>query len=216
MAPELLKLHTFKGPLIGLAGIKRVGKDTAFLGIQQRFRYFQRFAFADPMKQAVADALNISREELEERKDEYRHELQTYGANHRLLDQDWWIKRLSSSIDQSDAKAVCITDIRHHNECQWVKDNGGIVIRVRRPSKEQVIDLHESEINVLSLDVDYDVWNHEPTVAGEEGKRAAVSKTVSRVNLIVSGYIFSRHVSRINHHPPMAWEQYAEFGENCC
>jgi hypothetical protein len=53
-----------------------------------------------------------------------------------------------------------ITDMRFPNEMQAVKANGGITIRVVRPSDKEIpLDLHPSETALDDAEFDYEIIN---------------------------------------------------------
>lgn len=124
--------------LIGLCGFKRSGKDTVAIGLAQQYG-FERFAFADAIREEVAALDGISRPD-ETQKDvrstngqSYRDALIARGQARRSEDPDYWVKALASSIAQPPVPAnIVITDCRIPNEVDWIRSRGGVLVWVWR------------------------------------------------------------------------------------
>lgn len=147
--------------LIGLAGLKGSGKDTAGAYLVERYG-FVRKSFAEPLKVSAAAALGIPVEWWESDKNDpnalviydrgnetvrltAREFLQRYGteAHRDVFGVDFWTKQLIDSLDGSED--VVITDMRFLNETQAVKDAGGTTFLIDRPAVAASGDLHASE-----------------------------------------------------------------------
>lgn len=111
-----------KRTILGLSGYARVGKDSigAELG-------FHRTAFADRLKSDIKPIISPLRD-AGLTKEQLRPIMVEYGRACRLADPDWWLKR----IDIPAGGDVVICDVRYVNECQWILDWGGVVVRVWR------------------------------------------------------------------------------------
>lgn len=124
--------------LIGLCGFKRSGKDTVARGLAEVYG-FERFAFADALREEVAALDGISQPD-DAQKDvrgangqSYRDALIARGQARRAQDPDYWVKALASSIAQPPAPAnIVITDCRFPNEIDWIRDTGGQLVWVWR------------------------------------------------------------------------------------
>lgn len=125
--------------LIGLAGYARCGKD--YLAAQLGW---PRAAFADCLKRDVAQLLGLSREELEQRKGDFRPLLVAYGAARRMLDNDYWIDRLAWNVNQ-----CVVTDVRYLNEGLWVRSHGGAVVYVERDGVGPANDEEARSLQIL-------------------------------------------------------------------
>ena len=106
--------------IIGFAGYSKVGKDTAFDALPSTFT---RVAFADPLKRELADTLMITIDELQAKKEEYRHLMVSLGRSRRLEDPDYWIK----AVQPLPAEDIAFTDVRYANEADWIMRQGGYV-----------------------------------------------------------------------------------------
>ena len=122
--------------IIGLAGFSKTGKDTASEGMVG----FQRFAFADLLKDAASRMLTIVGVTGDwgdsAFKEIWRPLLVALGAGMRATEPRYWIRLLAGDMELHRIKAsdnVVITDVRYANEVAWIQDKGGIVIMLERP-----------------------------------------------------------------------------------
>jgi hypothetical protein len=138
--------------IIGLVGFIGSGKGTVGDILEQKG--FIKDSFAKPLKDACAVMFGWSRELLEgdtemsrkwrEEPDSYwsekfgreftpREALQKMGteAGRDVFHKDIWVISL---LNRAKGKDVVVTDVRFQNEIEYIQDNGGIVIRVKRGS----------------------------------------------------------------------------------
>lgn len=167
--------------LIGITGVKRSGKDTIGEYLCET-RGFTRLGFADPLKVACKAIFSFTDEQLygkdKETRDEYwgdspRLFMQVVGSELfretlpkfcKNVGSDIWVKSLERKMNvlytdnpRTNNKFV-ITDVRFPNECKFISEMGGTMIRVNRPQKK-VTDVHASEQHVKTMKVDYEVEN---------------------------------------------------------
>lgn len=124
--------------ILGLSGRARSGKDTICRLIQEDYPSAIRFAFADELKRQCHSAWNsvyptVPFHELEK---EIRRPLyQIWGTElcRRVFGADHWLKYFPS-VGTDDF--VIVTDVRYANEAKFIRDKGGLVFEVRRPSAE--------------------------------------------------------------------------------
>ncbi len=157
--------------LVGLSGKKRSGKDTVFQMIQKAGVPALRFGFADPLKEEMAWACNVSRDFIEENKDKFRLGLQWWGSEFRrgLYGDDYWIKKMEKHVAEEkqlleqlhDTKLafIVITDVRFPNEFDYVRNSGGIMVRVERDTEETQSDPHPSETALDNHEFDFTISN---------------------------------------------------------
>lgn len=148
--------------LIGLAGLKGAGKDTAaewlcFHG------FFERIALADPIKDGLAamlglNAYTFSEPALKETVIDWlgctpRHLMQTLGTEwgQRYVARDVWTRIAQHKIDTNNrmgdaAPPIVVTDIRFEHEVEWLRSQGGQIWHIRR--NQQAQDVHPSEQGV--------------------------------------------------------------------
>ena len=131
--------------IVGFAGKKRSGKDTAGDAIANRG--YMPIAFADPIKETCQLVFEFDDEQVfGSRKgevDEFwefspRWAMQTIGTEmfREYIGHDVWVKSLLARIDDSSHDRWAVTDVRFPNEVDRLKKAGGEVIYIRRPEKE--------------------------------------------------------------------------------
>ena len=153
-----------KQKIIGICGYARSGKDTAAKGLIEDG--WRRVAFADGLKSDVMSALVESAKranlpktmwpqwrilEDPELKEKFRPLLVEYGRAMRALNPDYWIRRLAHCFVKGSGKFV-ITDVRYPNEAAWIRERGGIVIRVVRPGIAAANSEEENSMAAFSAD----------------------------------------------------------------
>lgn len=165
---------TNKLKLIGLHGQAGCGKDTVaeFLCETQQFR---QISLAQPIRNGISTMFGLPMEYLTDRKlkDEPidllcghtpRHVMQTlgteWGRNHICLDV--WLKIAQREIDYQASLAaannlflngIVVSDIRFEGEAKWLRDQGGTIWHIRRPSNPHALNTsHESEKPIVPLD----------------------------------------------------------------
>ena len=167
--------------LIGICGKARAGKDT-FGGMLAEELYERTgnrhilMAYATELKKKVQEDFDLSFEQLwgnqkevpDERyskpdDDGYwtaREIMQNYGQFFRTIDYNFWVKNLFRVIRENNYENVIITDVRHPNEADPVKDQDGIVIRIVRDVETDVHNQqHISEVAMDSYDEDIRIVN---------------------------------------------------------
>lgn len=162
--------------LIGLAGRKRAGKDTAALALIAMG--YSPIAFAEPIKAMIAmlaaaggtDPKDIQRMlegDLKEVPQDIfggktpRHLMQTLGTEwgRRMIVDDLWIRIALADAEKTSGGSV-ITDVRFPNELEAIRAAGGIIIRIERPERPVGEgEDHSSEILIDTLDVDHVLVN---------------------------------------------------------
>ena len=145
--------------LIGITGKKRSGKDEAATAMQKHFAgRTHKIAFALELKKEVAEALNISVEEIERNKESYRPMLQWWGTNWRRgNDHDYWVKKWLAYWEANVKFRFCETmiapDVRFLNEAQAIRDRNGIIVRVVKIGQPDD-DRHGSETEMDKIEPD--------------------------------------------------------------
>lgn len=161
--------------LIGLIGKRRSGKDTAADALLP-FGY-KRLKFADALKAminallweagcSVADREAMIEGTLKDSPTKFlcnqtpRWAMQTLGTEwgRKLIDPDIWVK-LTLMKAKARAKVV-ITDVRFPNEAWAVRDAGGTLIRIVRPSMNFRSDDHSSETEIENCHPHFTVINN--------------------------------------------------------
>jgi hypothetical protein len=121
--------------LIGIHGPLNSGKDTAANYLLRKLPNFSRYAFAQPLKQALTVLFGFTQEQMEDRVLKEANDLfwefsprfaitrlgHEYGRV--MLREDVWIKRaeMEHLKNLSEGKATLITDVRYQNEADWIR-----------------------------------------------------------------------------------------------
>lgn len=153
--------------LIGLAGSKRSGKDTAAAYLV-RAHGFEQDSFAAPMRRFACDLLCLTPEELDARKEEpfpilggksARFFLQRLGSEfvREQFDPETWIK--AAMLRTRGKSNVVLSDVRFGNEAIAIVQRGGFIIRLRRDTG-LAADGHASEAKLPAALCDYEIDNN--------------------------------------------------------
>jgi hypothetical protein len=149
--------------IIGISGKKRSGKDECCNVILDMFPgRGERIAFADALKSEVGEVCGVSLATLEERKPIFRTMLQWWGTEFRRQfcgPDSYWIDRAAEAIAKSKADFVVIPDVRFPNELKFVRDRGGLAIRIES-DRANLTDSHSSETSLDSESFDLFIQNH--------------------------------------------------------
>lgn len=133
--------------LIGLTGLARSGKDTFAMLLHERHG-FKRMAFADPVKLTAVPLFGFSYEYVFS--DQFKSEVQQpWGLTGREILQklgteairgtfgdDFWIRRLIDAylVTYAGIESVVVTDVRFENEAKAIREQGGVIIHIKRRS----------------------------------------------------------------------------------
>jgi hypothetical protein len=131
--------------ILGIAGRKRVGKNTLAKYISLLAKCTVReFAFADDLKNEVANLCKVSRKEIDTDKELYRPLLQAWGTyQKKIKGDDYWTAKVFRRILRIDCDVAIITDCRFPHECEDIRAAGGRVVSICRDTG--LVDSHESE-----------------------------------------------------------------------
>jgi hypothetical protein len=166
--------------IIGVTGRKFNGKDTLAEYLKKKYGY-QQMMFAKPIKDLCRLIFGFNEEQLygstKETLDERwgvtpRDMFQYIGTEmfrkmmaNKIpgIGEGFWIKCLMEQVksilrENPDARIV-ISDVRFPNEIDVIRQLGGLLIRVKRPSVNNSTDVHESEIYIEQLEVDFELLN---------------------------------------------------------
>ena len=183
--------------IIGLIGFISSGKGT--VGDLLESKGFYKDSFATPLKDACSVMFGWPRELLEgdtevsrswrEQQDSFWTEKFGYSFSPRLALQlmgteagrdvfhkDIWVISL---LNRSKNKDVVVTDVRFKNEIEYIQNNGGIVVRIKRGEDPEWVDsltkintqdkrieymekfsIHQSEWDWVGCDFNYEIANN--------------------------------------------------------
>jgi hypothetical protein len=138
--------------LIGISGKKRSGKDTVGAMVVEWLNEHgfdaAQVAFADQLKDEVAEATGVNRRMQEMDKERWRPILQWWGVEFRrhYFGQDYWVSKMTQKLLAMDEDLAVVTDVRFRDEADFIRDSGGFVVRVERETGFQ--DGHSSETDL--------------------------------------------------------------------
>jgi len=136
--------------IVGISGKAGHGKNTLgmFIAMNLRGRGItsKTVALADHLKLDAQQYMGWNGE-----KDAVgRFALQKYGELMRQGNPNYWIKRLETPAMMASNDVYIITDIRYKNEAEWLRKNGGFIVRVEATKDGEPIpsDDHISETDL--------------------------------------------------------------------
>lgn len=96
-----------------------------------------------------------------------RYFLQYLGTEwaRQTIHPDIWVRIFLRNLSKLDpTQHIYCTDLRFHNECKALRENGFVSVRVERPEAARVAAgaanmAHPSEVDVPYLDVDFTIYN---------------------------------------------------------
>ena len=117
--------------IIGFMGLKQSGKTTAAEVLMQSNPYdICLTSFAEPLKRSVKELFLFSNKQLTDPKlkevvdprwgKSPRQIMQLFGTDfvREMIKEDFWVQRMLSFIDKTDAKVFVLDDIRFSEEAQ--------------------------------------------------------------------------------------------------
>ncbi|MEU6285340.1 MULTISPECIES: hypothetical protein [Streptomyces] len=169
---------------IALMGRAGAGKDEIGRRLVRRWA-FTRVAFADPLKEMalrvdpvvtyepagygpvpvrLSDVVNrFGWDGAKRRSPEIRRTLQRMGSAVRKEDAGYWVGLAMDRVAVADSwnLPVVVTDVRHVNEAQALKNRGFTLVRVNRPSAPHLgaNASHESETELDAHPADVTLTN---------------------------------------------------------
>ena len=151
--------------IIGLTGKRRSGKSTAAEILKDLDCSFVRLAFADALKQKIAEQYGMPVEDLYHTatKEKYRQLMQDYGTQAREIDPCVFVRPIFEFIDADPEKNYIIEDVRYSEELKELLARKGVLIKVFADQKVRTdrgavvnkdLDNHSSEMEVADLGED--------------------------------------------------------------
>lgn len=151
--------------LIGLVGRKHSGKDT-FADYLVNHYGFTKQAFAGPVKEICRVMFLLTPEQLEDPQQKEtvdkrwglspRQMMQKVGTDmvRQVWDENFWLKNMDLRLCDGD---VVISDVRFPNEAQYIRDRGGVLVRI--VCSKETTDTHTSETSQESIQEDVSIVN---------------------------------------------------------
>lgn len=133
--------------IIGFCGSAGAGKTECAKALQKRYKRATVLSFADPIK-----AMAVKEFGWDGNKDDKgRILLQRLGTEcGRAYNPELWVERLAQKIEEIEAwknprvdRLYVIDDVRFSNEAEFIKKQGGYIIRIYRPLSSRSDHLSE-------------------------------------------------------------------------
>lgn len=181
--------------LFGMVGVSGSGKDQCAKFLIKNHG-FVRVSFADALKRVVQEVFDFSDEQMhgvDKNTKDLRYEmpsgelltarqaLQLVGTQgFRAACPDIWAMVALRKAKEYNAQGVpvVITDVRFKNECEWVKEAGGAIVKLQRASTlDTGLAQHASETELQTFPesyFDYTIDNRFTTLADLEAAVTAV------------------------------------------
>lgn len=153
---------------VGICGEAGCGKDTLarFLG---EYNY-ERVGFSDALKNMLVTLPGLDHHgfwhdrKLKEQTIDWlgkspRQLMQTLGTDwgRKMIHKDFWVLTTKMYVEGRNHQYFCFADVRFQNEVNYILENDGIIVRLKRPGVSSVSD-HESEKHYDNLCIPY--WMH--------------------------------------------------------
>lgn len=178
--------------LIGIHGHAQTGKDTVAEYLYLTYEGMYGEPLAEPLKESVAAAFGINIDDFYDA-DKKEEKISYWGRSPREIAQfmgteifrnivstfvglaqgEFWVQRLHGRLTGSlfshypnyeTGNTVVITDVRFQEEYEYITQNGGIVIHIKRDGKEGAVGLanHASEgsLTFTEPEVTYELVNN--------------------------------------------------------
>lgn len=161
--------------LIGIMGAAGAGKDTLAYQLQMRDAY-EIYRMADPIKRMIEAAFHVKPQLWDDRERKEapipwlgrspRYLAQTLGTEwgRELVHPDVWVKLAKGRWHHVNAQGkgrLVIPDIRFANEVDWVRSEGGVLVKLVRDVERDMDNAgHVSELGAATLDADATVVNN--------------------------------------------------------
>lgn len=131
--------------IIGITGKAFSGKDASAKILKERLEDVDIFSFAQPLKESCRTLFGFTEDQLYDPKIKEmvepswgkspRQILQWLGTDilRNKIGEDFFLKLMKKRIESSSKKYIIIPDVRFDNEALFIKELGGIVIKIERP-----------------------------------------------------------------------------------
>jgi len=142
--------------IIVISGKQYSGKDTLAKILLNLMPEYKRIGIGDAIKIEYGKRNNLSFDEIEKNKHQYRKDLIELGNWGRAQDNDYWLENLAGM------NKIIVPDIRVEHEANFFKSQGAFLIRVNSSfenrSKRGII-VNNDDPTEIALD-NYDKWNN--------------------------------------------------------
>lgn len=141
--------------IIIISGKQYSGKDTLAKILLEKMPEFRRIGIGDAIKIQFGKENNLTFEQIEINKHQYREKLIELGNWGRAQDKNYWLNNLSN-MDK-----IIVPDVRVEDEIEFFKEKNAFLVRVNSTfenrSKRGVIVSNDDNTEI-ALD-NYNAWN---------------------------------------------------------
>lgn len=172
--------------LIGVIGTKNSGKDTFGDYLVENYE-FTRYAFGDPVKKICKHLFSLSDAQLNDRQlkeavDERwnispREMFQKIGTEFgqfeffklfpelkkKIKYRELWVTLFKEWLleEENQNKHVVVTDVRFKHEANFIKESGGIIVKINRNTGLKDSHISEIELNQIPKElIDFEIDNN--------------------------------------------------------
>jgi hypothetical protein len=111
-----------------------------------------------------------------------REIMQAYGEFFRSIHQDFWVKDLFDTAEEKNYKNIIITDARHGNEVNAIRERGGYLIKVESDRQDKPKVFSNKHISETALD-DFDDYDF--TVSNNSGLEVLKQSAKDVANFLI-------------------------------
>ena len=157
--------------IIGIAGNARSGKDTLGKNFVRILKdcgiKAKTYSFADELKKSVDDFLireigiSAFTEDTEE-KNIIRPFLVFWGTDvMRKINDNIWVEKIEPNLDNNHVNII--TDLRFENELDWINENDGLSLLIKRSGVEPANEYEKVNNQKMSelVDANFEMGNFE-------------------------------------------------------
>lgn len=151
--------------IVGLMGYERAGKSTAAKFLREHG--FETASFANVLKRMLDAGFSLGYEALHGSEKETphpalggvtpRHAMQTLGTEwgRKLIHDNVWVEAFKRDLQAREAESpggrYLVEDVRYVNEVQAIRDLGGEIWLIRRPSVEPLMTWRQNMLRRLRI-----------------------------------------------------------------
>lgn len=136
--------------IVIFSGKQYSGKDTAAKILLAELPEYKRCAMGDIIKLEYGKTHNLTYEEIENNKSQYRADLIALGNWGREQSPDYWLKKIIETPGK-----IMVTDVRVPHEYETFKNAGAITIRIEANRETRIKRgnlIGETDITEVGLD----------------------------------------------------------------
>jgi len=151
--------------ILGISGKRGTGKSTLANSLRNRAG-FEEISLAAPLKEMVRRDLGLTIDQTDgpfkEAPTQYRRTDGSFftprdimirvGTLYRSFDPQFWVKKAFSNL--TDGGLYVVSDVRFANECNAIKELGGLLVRIDR---SQDLNIFKAALDDLS-ETELDAW----------------------------------------------------------